>query len=124
DIRKTAVRSFGSDSPVLQGDLGLELSHDMTWLVASEAVDFDMPAAPTRRKKAAAEPEREPGRATRLLPADALRARGRHNALNALAALTLARSLDLGWAAMLHALRDYEGEPHRTEFVRTVAGVD
>src|SRR5690606_8319478 len=83
DIRKTAVRSFGSDSPVLQGDLGLELSHDMTWLVASEAVDFDMPAAPTRRKKAVAEPEREPGRATRLIPADALRARGRHNALNA-----------------------------------------
>src|SRR5690606_635689 len=37
DIKKLTVRSFGSDAPVLQGDLGLERSHDMTWLVASEA---------------------------------------------------------------------------------------
>ncbi|MCC2597449.1 UDP-N-acetylmuramoyl-L-alanine--D-glutamate ligase [Pusillimonas sp. MFBS29] len=123
-ISKLAVRSFGSDVPVLQGDLGLERSHDMTWLVAAEATDFDMPAAPTRRKKSAAEPERAEGRVSRLIPADALRARGQHNALNALAALALARCLDLGWAAMLHALRDYEGEPHRTEFVRTIADVD
>lgn len=123
-IKKLTVRSFGSDAPVLQGDLGLERSHDMTWLVASEAADFDLPAAPTRRKKIMAEPERAQGRAARLIPADALRARGQHNALNALAALALARSLGLGWAAMLHALRDYAGEPHRTEFIRTIAGVD
>src|SRR3546814_1176291 len=58
------------------------------------------------------------------MPADALRVRGLHNALNALAALALVRSLGLGWANMLHALRDYSGEPHRTEFVRTIGGVD
>src|SRR3546814_4790664 len=59
-----------------------------------------------------------------LMPTEALRVRGIHNALNALAALALVRQLGLGWAGMLPALRDYRGEPHRTEFVRTVLGVD
>ena len=124
DIKGLSIRSFGSDMPVYQGDLGLESSHDMLWLVASEATDFDLPVAPSKRKKAAAEPLRPEGRHARLVPADALRIRGRHNALNALAALGLARCLDLGWAAMLHALGDYAGETHRTEFVRSIAGVD
>ena len=47
------------------------------------------------------------------MPADALRIRGRHNALNALAALALARAIGCPLAPMLHALRDYAGEPHR-----------
>lgn len=124
DIKALAVRSFGRDLPVYQGDLGLERSHDMLWLTAAEATDFDLPAAPARRKKTAAEPQRPEGRPARLIPADALRVRGQHNALNALAAMGLARCLGLGWAAMLHALRDYAGEAHRTEFIRSVAGVD
>ncbi|NYT86260.1 UDP-N-acetylmuramoyl-L-alanine--D-glutamate ligase [Pollutimonas harenae] len=123
-VEAQSVRSFGHDMPVYEGDLGLERSHDMLWLVAAEATDFELPTAPTRRKKAVAEPPRPEGRSTRLIPADALRVRGQHNALNALAALALARSLGLGWAAMLHALRDYAGEAHRTEYVRTVGGVD
>jgi len=53
-----------------------------------------------------------------------LRIRGIHNALNALAALQLARCLDLGWGPMLRALREYTGEPHRAAFVRTIGGVD
>ncbi|AEC18550.1 UDP-N-acetylmuramoyl-L-alanyl-D-glutamate synthetase [Pusillimonas sp. T7-7] len=124
DVKALAVRSFGRDMPVYEGDLGLERSNDMLWLAAAEANDFDLPAAPARRKKAAVAPQRPEGRPARLIPADALRVRGQHNALNALAALGLARSLGLGWAAMLHALRDYAGEAHRTEFVRAVAGVD
>ncbi len=51
-----------------------------------------------------------------------MRVRGQHNALNVLAALALARSLGLGWAGMLHAVREYRGEPHRAEFVRSVGG--
>lgn len=118
------VRSFGSDCPVLDGDLGLEHSGAVMWLAAAEPVDFDLPVAAGRRKKQASEPARAEGRVTRLMPADALRVHGQHNALNALAALALARSLGFGWAGMLRALRDYAGEPHRTEFIRNIAGVD
>jgi UDP-N-acetylmuramoylalanine--D-glutamate ligase len=60
----------------------------------------------------------------RLMPADALRIRGRHNAANALAALALAGAIGCPLAPLLHALRDYEGEPHRVQFVGRVGEVD
>ena len=118
------VRSFGRDVPELVGDMGLELGQGVAWLVAAEPVDFDEPVAPVRRKKDAPEPVRAKGRMSRLMPVDALRIRGIHNALNALAALQLARCLDLGWGPMLRALREYAGEPHRAAFVRNIGGVD
>lgn len=124
DVKGMAVRSFGRDLPELEGDLGLEDSNGMLWLAAADNADFEQPVASARRKKAAAEPVRGVGRSARLMPVDALHVRGQHNALNALAALALVRTLGLGWAGMLHALREYRGEPHRTEFVRTIAGVD
>jgi len=49
----------------------------------------------------------------RLMPADALRIRGRHNAGNALAALALARCGRAAAGPMLYGLREYRGEPHR-----------
>jgi len=119
------VRSFGRDLPERVGDMGLDRSHGVAWLAAAEPTDFDEPEAPVRRKKAAAPPPPRPaGRTVRMMPADALRIRGLHNALNAQAALLLARCLDLGWGPLLRAVRDYEGEPHRMEFLRTIAGVD
>lgn len=118
------VRTFGRDVPEMVGDMGLELGQGVAWLVASEPNDFDEPAPPPRRKKDAPAPVRAKGRMSRLMPVDALRIRGIHNALNALAALQLGRCLDLGWGAMLRALREYTGEPHRAAFVRTIGGVD
>lgn len=118
------VRSFGRDVPELVGDMGLELGQGVAWLTACEPSDFDEPAPPVRRKKDAPQPVRAKGRMSRLMPVDALRIRGIHNALNALAALQLARCLDLGWGAMLRTLREYAGEPHRAAFVRTIGGVD
>lgn len=118
------VRSFGRDVPELVGDMGLELGQGVAWLTACEPSDFDEPVAPTRRKKDAPVPVRAKGRMSRLMPVDALRIRGIHNALNALAALQLARCLDLGWGPMLRTLREYAGEPHRAAFVRTIGGVD
>ncbi|HUH60529.1 MAG TPA: UDP-N-acetylmuramoyl-L-alanine--D-glutamate ligase [Candidimonas sp.] len=118
------VRSFGRDMPAMEGDVGLETNNGITWLVGADPLDLDQPVVSARRKKAVTEPVRPAGRALRLMPIDALRVRGQHNALNALAAMALGRSLGWGWAGMLHALRDYGGEPHRTEFVRTIAGVD
>jgi len=117
------VCSFGVDEPRLAGDLGLESNGGMTWLAESALDDFGREPAP-RRKKGDAPLEREAGRLNRLMPADALQIRGRHNALNALAALLLARSLELSWGPLLRALREYRGEPHRVEWLRTIGGVD
>ena len=58
------------------------------------------------------------------MPADALRIRGRHNAVNALAALALATSTGASLAAMLFGLREYQGEPHRVAPVAIVNGVE
>ncbi|OZI77605.1 UDP-N-acetylmuramoyl-L-alanine--D-glutamate ligase [Bordetella genomosp. 12] len=124
DLNGLNVRSFGRDLPPLVGDMGLELGQGVSWLVACEPSDFEDQAAPVRRKKDAPPPQRSTGRMSRLMPVDALRIRGVHNALNALAALQLARVLDLGWGPLLRALREYAGEPHRAAFVRSVAGVD
>ena len=58
------------------------------------------------------------------MPADALRIRGRHNAVNALAALALAGAAGCALAPMLYGLREYRGEPHRVEPVGIVNGIE
>jgi UDP-N-acetylmuramoylalanine--D-glutamate ligase len=60
----------------------------------------------------------------RLMPADALRIRGRHNAVNALASLALAHVAGCAIGPMLYGLRDYRGEPHRVESVGIIQGVE
>ena len=119
------VRSFGRDVPMLAGDVGIETNHGVTWLCMSEPTEFDddLPA-PVKRKKNAPEPRRQVGRMVRMIPADALGVKGTHNALNCLAALSLARACGAGLAPMLRAATEYIGEPHRMEFVRAIGGVD
>jgi UDP-N-acetylmuramoylalanine--D-glutamate ligase len=58
------------------------------------------------------------------MPADALRIRGEHNALNALAALALAGTCCTSLAPMLHGLREYSGEPHRLSSVAVINGIE
>ncbi len=110
---------FGLDTPTAPGDFGLVVENGMAWLV--RALDDEEPQR--KRRGAAAEPA-EPLHLQRLMPADALRIRGRHNAANALAALALASSIGCPLAPMLHGLREYEGEPHRVQFVATIGGID
>ena len=110
--------TFCADTPRHGGDWGLETVNGMTWLVRAQPMD-DMQS-----------PVRQPEGATdewvlqRLMPAEALRIRGRHNATNALAALVLATSIGAPMAPMLHALREYKGEPHRVEPVAIVSEVE
>jgi len=58
-----------------------------------------------------------------LLPVGEMRIRGYHNAANALAALALGEAAGLPRAAMLAALRDFTGLPHRCQWVAEVGGV-
>ena len=121
-----AIVTFGSNRPDEQGAFGIE--HDLRaggidWLVWAE-VDEDVEPKPKRRRKSAVVEEDEPLRLKRLIPADALRIRGRHNALNALAALALARAANLPMNALLHGLRDYHGEPHRVQSIAIVKDVE
>ena len=107
------VLSFGSDLPTRVGDLGLEDVNGLTWLV--RAVDSGEKA---RRGEA------QEILIQRLMPADALRIRGRHNATNALAALALVTLADCPLAPVLYGLREYRGEPHRMQSVAVVEGVE
>ncbi|HEX4326270.1 MAG TPA: UDP-N-acetylmuramoyl-L-alanine--D-glutamate ligase [Burkholderiales bacterium] len=59
----------------------------------------------------------------RLMPLEVLQIKGLHNALNALAALALNRTIGLPLAPMLKGLKDYAGEAHRVQTVAEVAGV-
>jgi UDP-N-acetylmuramoylalanine--D-glutamate ligase len=98
--------TFGGDMPQRPGDFGIEQVNGMVWLVRALEADE------TLKKRKGDEVELH---IQRLMPADALRIRGRHNAVNALAALALASAAGCGLGPMLFGLREYRGEPHRVE---------
>ena len=107
--------TFGTDMPVRPGDFGLETVNGMRWLV--KALEADE----TRRRR---KDDAEEVYIQRLIPADALRIRGQHNASNALAALALALAGGGALGPMLYGLREYRGEPHRVEPIAVVNDVE
>jgi UDP-N-acetylmuramoylalanine--D-glutamate ligase len=117
-----AVTTFGTGEPDAPGSFGLVNERGVLWLA-----NANPPEEPEKKKK-----KNEPAQSTepveitinRLMPADALRIRGLHNASNALAALALCRSVGLPLAPLLHGLRDYQGEPHRVELVTSIDNVE
>ena len=110
--------TFGADEAMQLDSFGLVAQHGMLWLSLAVPADDD---GQKKRKKSDRSPL--PVATSRLMPADALHIRGRHNAVNALAALALCRAIGLPLAPLLHGLREYRGEPHRVALVSTVAGV-
>ncbi len=80
-----------------KGDYGLRSSNGEGWLARGEQL---------------------------ILPVRELRIPGRHNQLNALAALALGEAMGLPQAAMVEALRRFSGLPHRTEWVAEIDGVN
>jgi UDP-N-acetylmuramoylalanine--D-glutamate ligase len=115
--------TFGLDEPQRDGDYGLLRESGMLWLVEAHDRDAsDEPVSPRRRKQQETAPVNLGLK--RLMPADALRIRGLHNAANALAAFALARAIDLPAAPLLHGLREYRGEPHRVELIASIEGID
>jgi len=111
--------TFGGDRPRRPGDFGIEVVNGMAWLVRAHEADET-----ARRGRAALSREHEELHIQRLMPADALRIRGRHNATNALAALALAQAAGCALGPLLHGLREYRGEPHRVEPVAIVQAVE
>ncbi len=113
------VRTFGIGEPTDADCFGLHNERGVLWLTVAVAGEE---SEKKRKKNEAAEVV--PVTVNRLMPADALRIRGLHNASNALAALALCRAVGLPFAPLLHGLREYQGEPHRVELVTTIDGVD
>ncbi|HWP28733.1 MAG TPA: UDP-N-acetylmuramoyl-L-alanine--D-glutamate ligase [Chloroflexota bacterium] len=66
---------------------------------------------------------RQDGQEVRVLPATALRLRGRHNVANALCACAIARAAGIDPEPLRAALRQFTGVPHRLEVVAEIAGV-
>ena len=58
-----------------------------------------------------------------IMPAAAIRMVGRHNRLNALAALALGEAAGLPLAAMVETLGEFQGLPHRMQYVHEQHGV-
>ncbi len=60
----------------------------------------------------------------KLMPAAELKIRGSHNHENALAALAIGYAAGLDMEAMLAALKNFSGLPHRCQWINTIDSVD
>lgn len=108
------VFTFGTTEPRHPNEWGLVKEDGIVWLAFNEDDSVQL----TKRKVL------EGHVLQRLMPEDALHIRGRHNSMNALAALALIYAAGLPISDALRALAQYRGEPHRVEYVMTVNGVD
>ena len=108
------VFTCGTTEPQHPNEWGLVKEDGIVWLAFNEDDSVQL----TKRKVL------EGHVLQRLMPEDALHIRGRHNSMNALAALALIYAAGLPISDALRALAQYRGEPHRVEYVMTVNGVD
>ena len=108
------VFTFGASAPENGNEWGLVESDGIRWLAFNEDDSVQL----SKRKVLQGHVLQ------RLMPEEALHIRGRHNTMNALAALALIYAAGLSISDALRALSIYKGEPHRVEYVMTVNGVD
>ena len=109
--------SFGLDEPTSLGCFGIQQLNGLPWLVEAVTAE-DEPL--TKRKSAAIAPVR----LNRIMPADSLPIRGKHNQANMLAAFALCKGLGLPLGRLLHGVRTYAGEPHRCERIMILNDVE
>ena len=110
--------TFGVDAPQRPGDYGIDTSNGMSWLVRAAELDESI------KHKRGSRGEGAELHIQRLMPLEALRIAGLHNAANALAALALATDAGCALAPLLRALREYCGEPHRVQSVAIIDGIE
>lgn len=89
--------SFGAGAPAGEGNMGIAITNNIPWLCTSNQ---------------------------NIMPLNALQVRGTHNALNAQAAMLLCKVAGCDQNNIALALRSYHGEPHRMEYIRSVAGIN
>ncbi|MFC3108631.1 UDP-N-acetylmuramoyl-L-alanine--D-glutamate ligase [Undibacterium arcticum] len=120
------IMSFGAAEPAQDHAFGLQSERGMQWLcvAATGEGDDEGRSEGHHKRRRKYDPVELPVTVKRLMPADALKIRGQHNAVNALAALALCRAIGLPFAPLLHGLREYHGEPHRVELVTTIGRVE
>ena len=120
------LRRFGLSAPQQPGDWGVVREGGIDWLARAlpdaEAETAQVVTKAPRRARPTAQPAAELA-LQRLMPTEALRIQGAHNVANALAALALGDAVGAPLAPMLHALREYRGEPHRMQTVAVIDGV-
>ena len=110
--------TYGHDEPQRPGDYGIENVNGMAWLVRAAELDE------TIKRKRGEKSDEAQLYIQRLMPMEALRIHGLHNATNALAALALSTAAGCTLSPMLHGLREYRGEPHRVESIAVINGVE
>ena len=125
EVEARRIISFGMDTPLEEDSFGIVGDMNggidwLAWIMPSEELGLKK----RRRSKESSDEFEQPLQIKRLIPAEALMIKGRHNATNTLAALALAQAIDLGIGALLHGLRDYHGEPHRVQSIGVVADVE
>jgi UDP-N-acetylmuramoylalanine--D-glutamate ligase len=123
-MEQRSFLTFGGDMPQRPGDYGIEVVSGMAWLVRALEADETQRRRPRSAPALAQGGAEEEVHIQRLMPADALRIRGRHNAINALSALALAGAAGCALGPMLYGLREYRGEPHRVEPVGIINQVE
>ncbi len=99
------LRTFGESAPAHPGEFGLAMAAHASqglWLASMDQMEIEV----------------------LYLPESAMKLCGRHNAMNALAALALASAVGVERQPAVGTLHVYAGEPHRVELVRTVDGRD
>ena len=126
DMDVVRTITFSAEAPDEEDAFGV--FHDtaaggIDWLVWAEP-DLEALELKAKRRRKKVDLEDEPLRLKRLMPADALRIKGRHNASNALASLALCTAIDIPMGPLLHGLREYKGEPHRMQTVAIIEGVE
>lgn len=94
--QQAVMCSYGLDEP-LEGHWGLKTMHASIYLAYGQEC---------------------------LLPVHNLRIKGRHNWSNALAACALAHAAGISFSCMKDVLQQFTGLPHRTQWLRTLDGVD
>lgn len=125
DFENRRIITFGMDTPLEPDSFGIvgDMSGGIDWLAWTMPSE-DAGMKKRRRSKASSEEFEQPLQIKRLIPAEALLIKGRHNATNTLAALALGQALDLSMGQLLHGLRDYRGEPHRVQSIGVIDDVE
>ncbi len=90
-------KTFGSDMPKNNHDLGLSKHNDGYWLYYN---------------------------GQNLMPVNAMKIRGLHNAQNTMAALALCEAIDINIHDIAGGLRTYMGEPHRVELIDIINDIE